>query len=84
MSQGLDGPMLPVVLKKHMGGDARHFLASFQCWEILLWVSLRVRGKLYYNSPKCQPPAFPGVPGSPDRGLASASERLPRDSRAQG
>ena len=44
MSHGLDGPMLPVVLEKHMGGDAPHFLASFQCWGILLWVSLRVRG----------------------------------------
>ena len=68
MSQGLDGLMLPVVLEKHMGGDARHFLASFQCWGILLWVSLRVRGRLYYNSQKCQPPALPGVPGSLETG----------------
>ena len=68
MSHGLDGPMLPVVLEKHMGGDAPHFLASFQCWGILLWVSLRVRGRLYYNSQKCQPPALPGGPGSPETG----------------
>ena len=60
MSHGLDGPMLPVVLEKHMGGDAPHFLASFQCRGILLWVSLRVRGRLYYNSQKCSHLLFLG------------------------